>query len=138
MTLDDRQHIAVDPTLLAAIDARSSWSDAVVAGRFVWLSGQIGWDKSSGKLAEGIVAQAEQALENIKDVLNKAGATMADVVSLRAYLVDEDDYHRYEPVYQRYFAKNPPTRVSIVVARNIHGALVDFEVVAIKSGGRLD
>jgi 2-iminobutanoate/2-iminopropanoate deaminase len=131
-TSQSRQFFPVNSELLEAIDARSAWSDAVSVGPFVFAAGQIGWDKRTGKMAEGIEAQAAQALENIKDVLERAGATMADVVSLRSYLVDEDDYHRYEPIYQRYFPQNPPARVSIVVARNIHGALVDFEVVAVK------
>jgi hypothetical protein len=46
--------------------------------------------------------------------------------------VSHDDYHRYEPIYQRYFAEDPPVRVSIVVAENIHHALIDFEVMAVR------
>jgi 2-iminobutanoate/2-iminopropanoate deaminase len=125
----------VDPNLLEAIGAKSAWADAVTVGPFVWAAGQIGWDKRTGRFPDGIEAQTEQALENVKEVLERAGATMADVVSLRAYLVDQDDYHRYEPIYHRYFPEHPPARVSIVVASNIHDALIDFEVVAVKGSG---
>jgi 2-iminobutanoate/2-iminopropanoate deaminase len=128
-----RTHHPVASELLEAIGAHSAWSDAVCVGPFVWAAGQIGWDKATGVLADGIEKQAEQALENVKEVLQRAGATMADVVSLRAYLVDQEDYHRYEPIYQRYFPDKQPARVSIVVAENIHHALIDFEVVAVKS-----
>jgi 2-iminobutanoate/2-iminopropanoate deaminase len=130
-----RTIVPAPPELLQAIGAQSAWSDAVCVGPFVWLAGQLGWDKRTGRLAEGIEAQAELALENVKTTLERAGATLRDVVSLRAYLVDHDDYHRYEPIYQRYFPVDPPVRVSIVVAENIHHALVDFEVVAVKRAG---
>jgi 2-iminobutanoate/2-iminopropanoate deaminase len=131
--LGERTHVPVDPSLLAAIGAKSAWSDAICVGPLVWLTGQLGWDKRTGRLAEGIEAQTEQALVNVKEVLERAGATMADVVSVRAYLVDHDDYHRYEAVYRRFFPEHPPVRVSVVVAENIHHALIDFEVVAVKS-----
>lgn len=132
MTDEDRTHFPVDPALLAAIGAESGWSDAICVDRLVWLTGQIGWDKRTGQLADGIEAQTEQALENVKAALERAGATLADVVSVRTYLVDHDDYHRYEPIYGRYFPTDPPTRVSLVVADNIHHARIDFEVVAVK------
>jgi 2-iminobutanoate/2-iminopropanoate deaminase len=130
-----RTIVPAPPELLQAIGAQSAWSDAVCVGPFVWLAGQLGWDKRTGRLGEGIEAQAELALENVRTTLERAGATLRDVVSLRAYLVDHDDYHRYEPIYQRYFPVDPPVRVSIVVAENIHHALVDFEVVAVKRAG---
>jgi 2-iminobutanoate/2-iminopropanoate deaminase len=126
-----RTHYPVDTALLEAIDARSAWSDAIRVGPFVWVTGQLGWDKTTGVFADGIEAQAEQALANVKDVLARAGASLRDVVSVRTYLVNHDDYHRYEPVFRRYFPEDPPTRVSIVVAENIHGALIDFEVMAV-------
>lgn len=130
--LGERTHVPVDRILLDAIGAKSSWSDAICIGPIVWLTGQLGWDKQTGEFADGIEAQTDQALTNVKDVLERAGATMQDVVSVRVYLVDHDDYHRYEAVYQRFFPENPPVRVSIVVAENIHHALIDFEVMAVK------
>jgi 2-iminobutanoate/2-iminopropanoate deaminase len=134
--LGERTHVPVDPVLLEAIGAKSAWSDAICIGPIVWLTGQIGWDKRTGILADGIEAQTEQALINVRDVLERAGATMEDVVSVRTYVVDHDDYHRYEVIYERVFPENPPVRVSIVVADNIHHALIDFEVMAVKRGGQ--
>jgi 2-iminobutanoate/2-iminopropanoate deaminase len=128
----DRTVLPAPPELLSAIGAESSWSDAVCVGPFIWLAGQLGWDKATGEFADGIEAQAELALENVKSALGRVGATLRDVVSLRTYLVSHDDYHRYEPVYQRYFPQDPPVRVSIVVAENIHHALIDFEVMAVR------
>lgn len=133
---ETRVFTPVDAALLKAIGAESEWSDAISVGPFVWLAGQIGWDKKTGILAKGIEAQTQQALENVKDVLTRAGCSLADVVSVRAYLKNHDDYHRYEPIYKQYFPTNPPVRVSIVVAENIHHALIDFEVVAVKGDGR--
>lgn len=133
----ERKTLTVPAELLTAIDAESEWSDAVEVGPFIFASGQLGWDKSTGLFAEGIEAQAELALENVHGLLERAGATLADVVHVRTYLVDEDDYHRYEPVFQRYFPVNPPARVSIVVAKNIHDALINFEIVAVRAGAAL-
>ncbi|MBV9337071.1 MAG: hypothetical protein JO243_14395 [Solirubrobacterales bacterium] len=76
-------NVPVDPESLEAIGARSSWSDAVCIGPFVWVTGQLGSNKCTGGLAEGIEAQAGLALENVKDVPKHAGATMADAVSVR-------------------------------------------------------
>ena len=127
---DDRQFVPVNEELLEAIGAESAWSDAVRAGPLVFVAGQLGWDKTTGVFREGVEAQAEQAFENVCDVLGRAGASLEDVVSIRVYLTDSDHYHRYEPIYQRYFPRNPPARVSIVV-ENIHDALIDVEVVAV-------
>jgi 2-iminobutanoate/2-iminopropanoate deaminase len=130
--LGERTFVPVGCTLLEAIGAESSWSDAICIGPMVWLTGQLGWDKQTGVFADGIEAQTEQALTNVRDVLERAGATLQDVVSVRVYLVEHDDYHRYEAVYEKFFPENPPVRVSIVVAENIHHALIDFEVMAVK------
>jgi 2-iminobutanoate/2-iminopropanoate deaminase len=131
--LGERVNVPVGSELLEAIGANSAWSDAVCVGPFIWVTGQLGWDKSTGEFADGIEAQTELALENVKDVLERAGGTLADIVSVRVYLAHHDDYHRYERVYQRYFPENHPVRVSIVVKENIHHALIDFEVMAVKA-----
>jgi 2-iminobutanoate/2-iminopropanoate deaminase len=131
--LGERVHVPVSSELLEAIGADSAWSDAVCVGPFVWVTGQLGWDKRTGVFAEGIEAQTELALDNVKDVLERAGATLEDIVSVRVYLAEHDDYHRYERVYQRYFPEKQPVRVSIVVKENIHHALIDFEVMAVKA-----
>lgn len=126
-----RTFVPVDEQLFQAIGAQSRWSDVVRAGDTLWVTGQLGWDRRTGELAEGLEAQAERALENLKDALERAGASLEDVVQTRIYLTDHDHYGRYEPIYNRFFPANQPARVSIVVAELIHHALFDIEAVAV-------
>ncbi len=127
----ERAYTPVEESLFEAIGSRSRWNDVVRAGNTLWVTGQLGWDKTTGVLADTLEGQAEQALENLKSALERAGATLADVVLTRVYLVDHDHYHRYEPIYARYFPSQQPARVSVVVAELIHHALFDIEAVAV-------
>lgn len=127
----ERAYTPVEESLFEAIGSRSRWNDVVRAGNTLWVTGQLGWDKTTGVLADTLEGQAEQALENLKSALERAGATLADVVLTRVYLVDHDHYHRYEPIYARYFPRQQPARVSVVVAELIHHALFDIEAVAV-------
>ena len=129
--MSDRNFVRVDPALLSAIGSESEWSDAVVVGDLVFITGQLGWDKQTGEFAEGIENQTELALENLKLVLERAGASLQDVVQTRIYLTQHDDYHKYEPIYHRYFPPAGPARVTVVVADLIHHALFDIEAVAV-------
>jgi 2-iminobutanoate/2-iminopropanoate deaminase len=132
----NREVVPVDPRLFEAIGGRDTWSDANIAGDFIWITGQIGWDKSTGEIVDGIEAQTERALENLKDVLHRAGSTLQDVVLTRIYLTEHDNYKRYDAVYQKYFPHDPPSRITVVVADNIDHALIDIEAVAIRSAER--
>lgn len=127
----DRVFVPVEEELFRAIGSKSRWNDVVRAGNTLWVTGQLGWDKTTGVLGETLEEQAELALENLKVALERAGAKMSDVVLTRVYLVDHDHYHRYEPIYARYFPDRQPARVSVVVAELIHHALIDIEAVAV-------
>jgi 2-iminobutanoate/2-iminopropanoate deaminase len=130
--MSDRVFIPVDDQLFEAIESRSRWNDAIVVGDQVFVTGQLGWDKATGQLVEGIEAQTQLALENLRDVLRRAGSDLQDVVQMRVYITEHDDYHRYEPIYDRFFPESPPVRVTVVVKELIHHALIDFEALAIK------
>lgn len=127
----ERIYVPVEEELFEAIGSKSRWNDVVRVGNTLWVTGQLGWDKTTGKLAETLEEQAEMALENLKGALERAGARLSDVVLTRVYLVDHDHYHRYEPIYARYFPDQQPARVSVVVAELIHHALFDIEAVAV-------
>ena len=92
-----RVFVPVEESLFKAIGSKSRWNDVVRAGNTLWVTGQLGWDKTTGVFAETFEGQVELALENLKGALERAGATLADVVLTRVYLVDHDHYHRYEP-----------------------------------------
>lgn len=117
-------------------------SPVIRAGDFVFVSGNAGllpgrppsgegstW--TPGGLVEGgIVAETRQTLENIRLALEAAGATLADVVKVNAFLRDVDrDFHAYNEVYLEFFPTEPPTRTTVGV--KIYGPiLVEIECVA--------
>lgn len=107
------------------------YSQAIRAGNFVFLSGQIGLDPGSGELVEGgTAAQAARALENLGAILETAGLTFADVVRTTIYLVDLADFAAVNEVYARYVREPYPARVTVGVASLPKGALVEIDAIA--------
>jgi 2-iminobutanoate/2-iminopropanoate deaminase len=107
------------------------YSLAVRAGDFLFVSGQIGMEPETGKLADGgIEKQTEQALENISTILEAAGLHIGAVVKATVFLQHMGDFASMNGVYGSYFEKDPPARAAFEVARLPLGALVEIEVVA--------
>ena len=108
------------------------YSQAVVAGGFVFASGQIPLDPATGKLVSGeIEAQTERVLDNLRAVLEAAGSSLDRVVRSSVYLVDLAVFPRMNAVYARYFASDPkPARSTVQVAALPLGAQVEIDVVA--------
>jgi len=107
----------------------------VPAGRVLFLSGQIGVDPAKDRLIKGDAGkQAERAMENLKAVLEAAGASFGDVVKTTIFLTDLSDFGKVNEVYGRYFHETPPARATVQVAALSRGALVGIEAVAIKRG----
>ena len=105
---------------------------AVEAGDFVYTSGQIGLIPATGVLAEGVEAQAEQALQNIQAVLAAAGCTMADVIKTTVFLADIADFGKINEIYAKYFTGETPARSCLQAGALPKGALFEIEVVAYK------
>jgi 2-iminobutanoate/2-iminopropanoate deaminase len=107
------------------------YSQAVRAGDFLFISGQLGLDPATKKLAEGgIEGQAERALANIAAILRAGGGTLAAVVKTTVLLQSMDDFMKLNAIYARYFSENPPARATYQVAKLPLGALVEIEAVA--------
>ena len=108
------------------------YSQAVVAGGFVFASGQIPLDPATGKLVSGeIEAQTERVLDNLRAVLEAAGSSFDRVVRASVYLVDLAVFPRMNAVYARYFHSDPkPARSTVQVAALPLGAQVEIDVVA--------
>jgi 2-iminobutanoate/2-iminopropanoate deaminase len=101
----------------------------VRAGGFVFVSGQVPRDPASGALAgETIDAQARQTLDNVRRVLDAAGASLDDVVSATIYLADVTEWDAFNAVYREYFREPYPTRT--VVGAALRGIRVEVSVVA--------
>jgi 2-iminobutanoate/2-iminopropanoate deaminase len=107
------------------------YSLAVKARDFIFVSGQVGIDPETGKLIDGgIEKQTEQALENIKAILEAAGLDLGAVVKATVFLQHIGDFASMNGVYGSYFKSDPPARAAFEVARLPLGALVEIEVVA--------
>lgn len=108
------------------------YSQAIVAGGFVFASGQIPLDPASGKLVEGdIEAQTARVLDNLSKVLEAAGSSLDHVVRASVYLVDLAAFPRVNAVYARYFTADPkPARTTVQVAALPLGAQVEIDAIA--------
>jgi 2-iminobutanoate/2-iminopropanoate deaminase len=110
------------------------YSQGVVGGGCVWVSGQIALDPATGALVEGgVEEQARQALDNLRAVLEAAGTGLDRVVRATVYLTDLGDFDRVNRVYATYFDTDPPARVCIEVSRLPKGAAVEIDAVALVS-----
>lgn len=122
-----KQTIATD----AAPRAIGPYSQAVRAGGFVFVSGQLPMDPDTMELVDGdIAAQTEVALENLGAVLRAAGADFSHVVRATVYLADMNDFAAVNEVYARYFGENAPARVAVEVARLPRDARVEIDAIA--------
>ena len=106
------------------------FSPAVRIDGALYLSGQVGQDPATGRLAEGVAAQTEQAFRNLSAVLEAAGRTLDDVVRVGVYLADMGDFAAMNEVYARWFEQPYPARTTIGVAALPLGAAVEIDLVA--------
>jgi len=108
------------------------YSQAVVAGNFLFTAGQIAIDPASGQIVQGdVTAQTERVMRNLAAVLQHAGASWADVVKTTVYLQDMADFPRVNEVYGRVMGEARPARSTVQVAGLPRGVLVEIDAVAI-------
>jgi 2-iminobutanoate/2-iminopropanoate deaminase len=107
------------------------YSQAVSAGGWLYLSGQIPIDPASGDLVTGSVAeQSRRVLDNLKAVVEAAGGGLADVVKVTVYLTDLGTFGEMNEVYAAFFSENPPARACVEVARLPKDVSVEMDAVA--------
>jgi len=117
-------------TTAGAPPAIGPYSQAIRAGDFVFVSGQVAVDVRTGKLAEGIAEQTRQVLENLKTVLGAAGASLDQVVKVTLFLGRWEDFPAMNEVYASYFGAKPPARSVVQGPRIPEGTLVGLEAIA--------
>src|SRR3954466_2947143 len=110
--------------------ALGPYSQAIVAGGFVFCSGTAGIDPATGTIPDGIEAQTEQALVNLAAVLAAAGASMADLVKTTIFYADVEDFARLNEVYARHMPDPPPARSAPANVALPHGLLVSIDAIA--------
>ncbi|MEK3874978.1 RidA family protein [Paenibacillus sp. FSL H8-0122] len=108
------------------------YSQAIVAGNWVYTSGQLGMDPQTAELPGSVQEQARQSLNNVKAILEEAGASMDQVVKTTVYLKDMNDFAAVNEVYSTFFTEPYPARSAVEVARLPKDALVEIEAVARK------
>jgi 2-iminobutanoate/2-iminopropanoate deaminase len=107
------------------------YSQAVIAGGFLFVSGQIPLDPATGEIVSGeIDKQTEQVMKNVVAILKEAGMGPENVVRTTVFLTDLADFPRMNEVYARYFAKEPPARSTVQVSGLPMGARLEIDVVA--------
>ena len=112
--------------------AMGPYSQAIQAGNFLFLSGQIPLDPKTGELVKGdIRLQTQQVLENIKGVLESQELGMDSVVKVTIFLKDIGNFNEVNEVYANYFRSSPPARSTVGVAKLPKDADIEIEAVAL-------
>jgi len=102
------------------------------AGNFLYLSGQLAF-KEDGKLADGIEAQTQQCLENIKSILDARGADLSQIVKTTVWITNKGDFAAYNNTYRDFFGDVEfPARSTVVSELVISGALIEIEAIVYK------
>ena len=114
-----------------APEALGPYSQAIVAGGFVFCSGMAGIDPTTGAAPDGIEAQTDQALSNLSAVLAAAGASLDDLVKTTVFYSNVDDFPLLNEVYGRRMPTPPPARSAPANVRLPHGLLISIDAVAV-------
>ncbi len=116
----------------AAPKAIGPYSQAVVAGGFLFASGQIPLDPKTGDVVGGTIEQStEKVFDNLEAVLKAAGLTFADVVKTTVYLTKGDDFAAMNKIYAKRMGENKPARSTLFVAGLPKGSPVEIDLVAL-------
>src|SRR5512141_230392 len=109
------------------------YSQAVVAGGFLFSAGQIALDPASGQIVDGgVTAQTDRVMQNLKSVLDEAGLTWSDVVKTTVYLHDMADFPTVNEIYGKALGTARPARSTVQVGALPRRALVEIDLVAAK------
>ncbi|WP_029112820.1 RidA family protein [Mycobacterium sp. URHB0044] len=111
------------------------FAHATAAGQTLYVTGQMPTDVTGTVVGGGVAAQTDQVLRNLLRVTELCGGELADVVSVRAYLLDWDDYAAFNDAYAPWFPQRLPSRTCVGVTGLAVGALVEIDWVCWRSDG---
>lgn len=106
------------------------YSQAVTFGGLVFLSGQLGIVPATGIIPDEFAAQARQALDNVRTVVEAAGSDLTRVLSVDVFLIDMGRFGEFNAIYSTYFTTHKPARAAVAVAALPREAQVEMRVVA--------
>ena len=111
--------------------ALGPYSQAIRAGQFLFVSGQVPIDPATGNLVTGTIAdQARRALQNVGEILKAGGSSFSQVVRTTVYLADLADFPAMNEVYATFFTAPQPARSTIQAAKLPNDARVEIDVIA--------
>ena len=105
------------------------YSQAIVTGGMLFCSGQIPIDPATGNIPEGVEAQSEQALTNVKNLIEAAGSSIDNVVKTTVFIKDMNDFGKINEIYAKYFTEPFPARSCVEVARLPKDVLLEVEAI---------
>jgi len=128
MTNDEKEVIVTDK----APKAIGPYSAGIRSGNMVFTAGQLGIDPATGNLVPGgVEAETRQALQNLKNILESGGSSLAQVIKTTVFLRDMHDFSRMNSVYGEFFPENPPARSTVQVAALPKDAAVEIEAIGV-------
>ncbi|MCD6136033.1 RidA family protein [Candidatus Bipolaricaulota bacterium] len=123
-------------TVVKTLDAPAAvgpYSQGIRAGDLIFVSGQLPMTPGGELITDDIAAAADRSLQNVRAVLEAAGASMDDVVKVTVFLADMADFGAMNEVYKRYFTEPFPARAAIAVKELPKGAPLEIEAIAVVS-----
>jgi 2-iminobutanoate/2-iminopropanoate deaminase len=116
----------------AASITNAPFSEAVLAGNTLYVAGQIGLDPATGKPGETAEGEAKLALDSVKKIIEAAGMTMDDLVSVQVFCSDVTNFDAFNGVYRTYFHGNFPARAFVGSGKLLFGARYEVMGIAVK------
>jgi len=111
-----------------------AYSQGVVAGGFIFVSGQLAIDPKTGKLVEKeIKKQTRQVFKNIEQILEAGNSGLQDIVKVSVFLLNLDDFKEMNEVFQEIFPDNLPARTTTTVKTFPPGVLIEIDAIALKN-----
>jgi 2-iminobutanoate/2-iminopropanoate deaminase len=108
------------------------YSPCIVAGNFVFISGQIPIDPETSEIPEGIEDQTRLTLNNLKAQITAAGCGMDDIMQVQIFTTELGDFPKINEIYGEYFVDPYPTRVTVGAANLPKGVMIEIAAIAIK------
>lgn len=115
-----------------APEAIGPYSQAIEAGDFVYVSGQIPINPDTGEVEQGIEKQTKQVLKNLQAILTEAQTDFSQVIKFTIYLASMDNFATVNEIYGAYLQKPYPARATVEVSQLPKGAQVEMDVIAYK------
>jgi enamine deaminase RidA (YjgF/YER057c/UK114 family) len=119
----------------STFEADVGYSRAVVDGDWIFVSGTTGFDYRTMTLAEGVVAQCEQAMHNVTAALREASASLADIVRVHYILPRREDFEPCWPILKKYLGDVRPAATMIEAGLSDPRMLIEIEVTARRRSG---